>query len=75
MSNVVEIVTGPAPRVEVTLSSAGTVEVLEGRRGPAGPAGPDSLAAIEEHITDSRPHEAAESGRDFAAWFTAQITT
>lgn len=30
-------------------------------------------AALEDHIESPRPHQAAESGRDFAAWFNAGI--
>lgn len=47
--------------------------------GPTGFAIPpvvsQSSAAVDTHIADPRPHVAAESGRDFAAWFNAQITT
>lgn len=31
-------------------------------------------AALDDHIASARPHEAAESGRDFAGWFNAMTT-
>ena len=45
----------------------GSVTVLPARGEPG-------TAELNVHIANPRPHEAAESGRDFGAWYNAQIT-
>ena len=47
---------------------------MPGPVGPPGPPGPGdstTFAALQVHIEASRPHLNAESGRDFAGWFSA----
>lgn len=45
------------------------IEVTSSLAAPSGDAAP-----LNDHIANQRPHTNAESGRDFAAWFNAQLT-
>ena len=74
MSDIVqEIVTTLVAEEVVTERVIEQVAVVTGPRGDAGPPGSDAdaTAAITAHTMSTRPHQAAESGRDFAGWYTA----
>lgn len=65
----VVVIMEPAPEVVVEMSEVGMV----GPKGDEGPPGQDVTAELNDHIQSPRPHLAAESGKDFAGWFTAGI--
>lgn len=57
-------------RVEQPVLGPGqTVTVVPVRGEP----GLDGTAALIDHVAAPRPHVNAESGRDFAAWYSAAI--
>lgn len=53
-----------APMVDVYVDNAPQVVIVMG----------DEDGTLQEHIDNPRPHEVAESGRDFAGWFNAMTT-
>ena len=65
-------VTVPAPPVVAVTLPGVDVSVSVPMTGPPGPPGSD--ADVTAHIADPRPHAAAESGKDFAGWYTALTT-
>lgn len=69
----VEVSLPTPPIVDVTLPTVDVAATFP-MTGPPGPPGPENTTALTDHITSTRPHEAAESGKDFAAWYTALTT-
>lgn len=56
-----------------TMADAAVSVILAGPPGPRGPAGDsgDVGTALGDHIASTTPHQAAQSGRNFGAWFDA----
>lgn len=56
-----------------TVRRADPASAVQARNAPHVTIAP-ATAELSDHVASDRPHVNAESGRDFAGWFTAAIT-